>query len=423
MEFKFNEAFKEANATRKRYRVMLGSAGSGKSVDIAQDYILKLTSTRNKGCSLMVVRKSEGSNYNSTYAELCAAISKVSFRRRGDTEQHSLWDLWEATKIPLGLKCTLNGNQIIFRGCNDARAIERIKSVTVPNGKICWIWVEEATEITQSDFEILDDRLRGFLTNSNLYYQITLSFNPINAQHWIKRTLWDIDNEDIFKCKTTYLQNAFIDEEYKRRMDRRRRVDPEGYEVYGLGNWGNVGDSILNNYTFCNVNQDVNFYDSITIGHDFGFNHADAMLKVGFKDGDMYVIKENYEHDSFTAEIIKHVENKGFKDNIMYCDSAEPDRIKEWRTAGFRAVPVSKDKNSVRGQIDYLKQRKIYIDYSCTNTIKEIQQWRWKKDSNGLLLDEPLEVEDDAMAALRYCIEPYRRDRRIKTLSKNTLGL
>ena len=70
MEFKFNEAFKEANATRKRYRVMLGSAGSGKSVDIAQDYILKLTSTCNKGCSLMVVRKSEGSNYNSTYAEL-----------------------------------------------------------------------------------------------------------------------------------------------------------------------------------------------------------------------------------------------------------------------------------------------------------------------------------------------------------------
>lgn len=418
---KFNKSFEEANKTKARYKVILGSAGSGKSVNIAQDYILKMSNPAYSGCSLMVVRKSEGSNYNSTFSELCSAISKGTFTRGG--VEYPLWDIWESTKNPLSLRCTLTGNQIIFRGCNDARAIERIKSVTVQQGKICWIWVEEATEITQSDFEILDDRLRGFLSNPNLYYQITLSFNPINAQHWIKRTLWDMDDANIFKSKSTYLQNAFIDEAYKARMERRRLVDPEGYQVYGLGNWGNVGDGILSNYTFTNCSQDDTWYDSITIGHDFGFNHADAMLKVGFKDGDMYVMKENYESNSYTAEIIKHVEGKGFKDHVMYCDSAEPDRIKEWKAAGYRAIPVSKDKNSVRGQIDYLKQRHIYIDYSCVNTIKEIQQWRWKKDSNGLLLDEPLEVEDDAMAALRYCIEPYRRDRRIHTLSKSTLGL
>lgn len=418
---KFNKAFKEANETKCRYKVMLGSAGSGKSVNIAQDYILKLSNPMNKGCSLMVVRKSEGSNLNSTYAELCSAISKGSFEAGG--EIHPLWDIWEATKNPLSLKCTLNNNSIIFRGCNDARALERIKSVTVSEGKICWIWVEEATEIMQSDFEILDDRLRGYLANPNLYYQITLSFNPINAQHWIKRTLWDMDSPDIFKCKTTYLQNAFIDEAYRKRMQRRKEVDPEGYEVYGLGNWGNVGDSILTNYSFIDCDKDLTHYDSITVGHDFGFNHADAMLLVGFKDGDMYVIMENYVHESYTAEIIDAVKGKPFKDYVNYCDSAEPDRIKEWKQAGYKALPVSKDKNCIRGQIDYLKQRHIYIDYSCVNTIKEIQQWRWKKDNNGLLLDEPLEIYDDAMAALRYCIEPYRRVRRIRTISKEAFGL
>ncbi|HBG0292552.1 TPA: PBSX family phage terminase large subunit, partial [Clostridioides difficile] len=38
----FNPAFKGANFTKKRYRAMKGSAGSGKSVNVAQDYILKL---------------------------------------------------------------------------------------------------------------------------------------------------------------------------------------------------------------------------------------------------------------------------------------------------------------------------------------------------------------------------------------------
>src|SRR5574344_3004681 len=257
---KFNKSFAEVNRTKARYRVILGSAGSGKSVNIAQDYVLKLSNPMYKGCSLMVVRKYEGSNYNSTFAELCAAIGRGTFEKGGNT--YPLWDIWESTKAPLGLKCTLTGNTVIFRGCNDARAIERIKSVTVAEGKICWIWVEEATEITQSDFEILDDRLRGFLVNPNLYYQITLSFNPINAQHWIKRTLWDMDDKHMISVKSTYLQNAFIDESYKKRMERGRLVDPEGYEVYGLGNWGNVGDSILTNYTFTNCSQDDTFYDS-----------------------------------------------------------------------------------------------------------------------------------------------------------------
>ena len=33
----FNRGFKEFNECRKRYRLAKGSAGSGKSVDIAQD--------------------------------------------------------------------------------------------------------------------------------------------------------------------------------------------------------------------------------------------------------------------------------------------------------------------------------------------------------------------------------------------------
>ena len=37
----FNKIFKDFNETKCRYRVAKGSAGSGKSVNVAQDFIMK----------------------------------------------------------------------------------------------------------------------------------------------------------------------------------------------------------------------------------------------------------------------------------------------------------------------------------------------------------------------------------------------
>ena len=46
----------------------------------------------------------------------------------------------------------------------------------------------------------------------------------------------------------------------------------------------------------------------------------------------------------------------------------------------------------------------------CVNTIKEIQQWKWKKDEKtNTYTDEPVNFFDDAMAMLRYSIEEERR--------------
>ena len=408
----FNSVFREANETRKRYRVLLGSAGSGKSVNVAQDYILKLTSGQYPGANLMVVRATETSHLNSTFAELSKAIQSCGVSH-----------LWDIRTNPMLMRCTVTGSSILFRGCNDARALERLKSVTCQSGKLTWIWVEEATELRASDFEILDDRLRGDI-QPELFYQITLTFNPINAQHWIKLRLWDVLSNDTFKLKTTYLENRFIDDAYRKRMERRSVVDPEGYRVYGLGEWGDSGCNILREYKQWVCDKDLSWYDSVVMAQDFGFNHANALLLVGFKDGDLYVIQELYEFERHTGELIEMATAQGFPKNVvMYCDSAEPDRIKEWSLAGWRAIPVQKGPGSVKAQIDYLKQKVIHIDESCIHTFKEAQQWRWKKDGNDNVLDEPLEVEDDAMAALRYAIEPFRKVKKMRTISKDLLGI
>ena len=398
-----NPCFKEVDRSDKRYIVMKGSAGSGKSVDTAQHYILRLM--KDKGRNLVCIRKSDITNRDSTFAELTGAI----YRMFGDkAEQY-----WQITRSPLKLTCRANGNQIIFRGMNDENQREKLKSITFQKGKLTDVWCEEATELTQADLEIIDDRLRGQLPDGQ-FYQIRLTFNPVNKNHWIKRVFFDMPDDNVLTHHSTYLGNRFIDDAYKARMERRKLVDPEGYRIYGLGEWGEIGGLILHNWEVKDISQNLSDYDDIALGQDFGFNHANAILLLGIKDDDIYILDEVYLFEKDTSEIIQEAIRHAIpKNKMMWCDSAEPDRIKEWNKAGFhRAKGVDKggSKGSVKAQIDWLKQRKIYVHPHCTNTIKEMQQWKWKKDERlGEYIDEPVPIMDDAMAALRYGVEGWRK--------------
>ena len=93
---------------------MKGSAGSGKSVDTAQHYILRLM--QDAGRNLVCIRKADVTNRDSTYAELTGAIHKMfgeSYKR-----------YWKIKENPLQITFKKNGNQIIFRGANDEKQIE-----------------------------------------------------------------------------------------------------------------------------------------------------------------------------------------------------------------------------------------------------------------------------------------------------------
>lgn len=394
-----NAGFKEVDRSKKRYIVMKGSAGSGKSMDTAQNYIIRLMN--DPGRNLLCVRKADVTNRDSTFAELQSAI----FRMFGENYKK----YWYINTSNMLLECKNNHNQIIFRGVNDEKQREKLKSITFKRGKLTDVWIEEATEITQSDFEIIDDRLRGILPKG-LFYQIRLTFNPVSSHHWIKKVFFDRVDPDVLTHQSTYENNRFIDEAYHRRMLRRKEVDPEGYRVYGLGEWGEVAGLILKNYVIEEFDRNPENYDYIVNSQDFGFNHANCIGEVGFKDGDLYLFQELYVYEMDTEEIIKLAAGRFNKKLRMWCDSAEPDRIKMWQKAGYRAKGVNKETNSVHAQIDYLKQHMIHIHPSCVNTIKEIQQWKWKKDERtNTYLEEPVPFFDDAMAMLRYSIEEERK--------------
>lgn len=206
-----------------RYIVLYGGAGSGKSVFAAQRLIIRMMSK--KLCNILVVRKVGDTNRTSTFALLRQVISRWG-----------LYDLFDITD--LRIVCKITGNECIFKGLDDP---EKIKSVTFAKGELTDIWIEEASEITEEDFNQLDIRLRG----KGIHGQITLSFNPVNVLHWLKKRFFDRKEPRAVTLKTTYKDNLHLDEDYKRTLEGYKTTDPYYYQVYCLGQWGVIGKTIF----------------------------------------------------------------------------------------------------------------------------------------------------------------------------------
>lgn len=221
----FNEAYLPLlRDDSHRYLVLYGGAGSGKSVFAVQRFLVRLLSE--ELCNVLVVRAVAATNRDSTYA-----LFRQMIRKWG------LGDLFRCGDSEPRITC-VNGNSVIFKGLDDA---EKLKSVTFMNGELTDVWIEEASEISEGDFNQLDVRLRG----RGIRKQITLTFNPISALHWLKKRFFDREDPRAVILKTTYRNNRFLDEDYIRTLEGYRETDPYYYSVYCLGEWGVLGQSVF----------------------------------------------------------------------------------------------------------------------------------------------------------------------------------
>jgi len=219
----FNHSFMELLDCIKRYMVIYGGAGSGKSFYVAQRYIYKILT---KKCNLLVVRNTARSNRDSTFALLSQIIYSWGLDR-----------LFTINKGDLRIRC-INGNEIIFAGLDD---VEKLKSITFSLGELTDIWIEEASEISEHDFNQLDIRLRGKGTDK----QIVLTFNPIDVNHWLKKRFIDVKSDDILVHHSTYKDNEHLDADYKKLLESYKDTDPYYYDVYCLGHWGVLGGCVF----------------------------------------------------------------------------------------------------------------------------------------------------------------------------------
>lgn len=373
-----NEAYLPRFNDKKRYLVLYGGAGSGKSIFAAQKLLFRILTEDNH--RILVIRKVARTLRMSVFASLVGMV-----------QDWKLAKFFKVNKTDMTIENVLNGSTLLFAGIDDP---EKIKSIH----RITSIWIEEASEITLDDFTQLDLRLRGQLEH---YKQIILSFNPISSNHWLKKRFFDNTDPQASVLHTTYKDNRFLDEAYIRVLEEMAQVNYSYYEIYALGKWGSLEGVIYEQYRV--VDAMPADCEVFRWGLDFGHTVPSAAVKIGIIGRELFVHELLYESHLTNADLIERIktEHPELKNVQGFLDSAEPDRIQEFKNAGFRVYPAHKN---VRAGIDKVKSYALNITATSQNILREIETYVWKTTKAGEPLDEPVKQNDHSMDALRYAV-------------------
>ena len=383
LKININAAYKPATKTKARYRVLYGGAGSGKSHFVAQEVLLNMMS--DKEYSYLVVRKTGKSIRNSVFRLLTEMIN-----------DKGLSGYFKVNKTEMTIIC-VTGASLITSGLDD---VEKLKSVANINR----IWVEEASEITEKDFNQLDLRLRGL---SKIGYQLTLTFNPISETHWLKKSFFDIGRPDSYVLKTTYEDNNFLDDQYIRTLMELEKQDYQYFRIYALGEWGSIGNIIYSNWRKQDLSDISGTFDNLYNGLDFGFaDDPTAFIRVHLdnKRKKIYILEEFALRGLFIDDIASELKDRINREYIT-CDSSEPRSISDLKRNDIKALAAKKGPGSVEHGIKWLQGHEIIVDPSCVETINELSSYKWKEDKDGNVIAKPVDNNNHVLDALRYALE------------------
>jgi phage terminase large subunit len=384
-----------------RYRVVKGSRASKKSKTTALWYITNMM--KYPAANTFVVRKTFRTLKDSCFTELKWAIHRLGVDA-----------FWEVKESPLEMTYKPTGQKIYFRGLDDPL---KVTSITVEQGHLCWMWIEEAYEISkEADFDILSESIRGEVPDG-LFKQITLTLNPWNEHHWIKKRFFDNPDDETLAMTTNYLCNEWLDESDLKVFDTMRKNNPRRYKVAGLGDWGIVDGLIYENWEEKAFSVDeIRKMQGVksAFGLDFGYTNDPSALFCGLIDQGnktIWVFDEIYECGMSNELISDKVTRLGYSKEKIIADSAEPKSIDRLRELNLQHIrKARKGKDSISNGIDFIQDFKIIIHPKCVKFLTEISNYTWDIDSKtGKKLNKPIDDFNHLMDAMRYALENFSK--------------
>ena len=384
-----------------RYRVCKGSRASKKSKTMGLEIIHNMM--KYPLANTLVVRKTFRTLKDSCYTELKWAANRLGVAH-----------LWNFTVSPLEATYIPTGQKIYFRGLDDPL---KVTSISVDIGVLCWLWIEEAYEISsEADFNMLDESIRG-KTPDGLWKQVTLTLNPWNEHHWIKKRFFDAaPDPDILAMTTNYMCNEWLDKNDLALFERMKRDNPRRYRVAGLGDWGIVDGLIYENweeraFDIDEVRRKPGVHS--VFGLDFGYTNDPTALFCGMLDRvsrTLYVFDEMYEKGMSNERIARKVVEMGYSKERVTADSAEPKSIDRLRELGLYHIRAArKGKDSISNGIDFLQDYHIVVHPRCVNFLTEISNYTWDTDKLGNKVGKPIDDFNHLMDAMRYGCEGEMR--------------
>lgn len=345
--------------------VLKGGTRSGKTYQGLIYWIIRLLEEQNR--KLSIVRKYRESHRLAAFRDFEAIMR--------------LMHLWDDAHMHKGEFYYEVGSSVVeFLGMD----VEEKKMGAARD----YLWVNEATELTQNEYRHLAMRTSGDT--------LMFDFNPkVDIRHWIPSDIMQRPGTTVIS--STYRDNPHLTARQIEEIERIRTQDPLFWKVYGEGDFAALVGNIYPNWSIA-----TRIPDGVPTcyGVDFGFTDPTVIVECG-KQGDVLYWQERLYRTSMTgADLVAWITSQRLH-GTFYCDGARPEIIADMQRAGIDARPADKRAGSVRARIEWCRRHHIHVIGPMIET--EISQYRWREDRGGGIIDgEPVEYMDHAMDAAGY---------------------
>lgn len=368
MEFKKTKAVDKILALRKRLKVVQGGSSAGKTIAILLILIDRAQCEKGKLFSVV----------SETFPHLKKG-ARLDFLTIMESHRYYKEGCWNATDSIYTFPGT--GSKIEFFGADSS------DKVRGPRRDV--LFINECNNVSAETFTQLSIR-----TNEDIY----LDYNPV-THFWVNSDIIEAKREHDFLV-LTYRDNECLSPTIVAEIES-RRDNKNFWKVYGEGQLGEAEGRIFTGWQI--IDELPHEAKLVRRGLDFGYS-ADPTAVV-----DIYRFNNGYILDELLYQ--KGLTNKQIADSLKVypqiltvADSSEPKSIDELKMYGLNIIGAQKGPGSVNQGIQYVQDQRISVTKRSTNLIKEYRNYLWMTDRDGKILNEPEDIFNHCMDAIRYGI-------------------
>lgn len=378
LALKSSEIFEKIRAAKTRKIVLEGGARSSKTVSVLQAFVVDAFES-GKPKEYDIIRETLPALRASAMKDFEDIVLKPNglYHEENHNKSENIY--------------TVNGSHFNFYSAKTNTGAESMKLRGRKRHKIL---MNEANEMS------LDTYRQVVLRTTE---QIFLDYNPSEEDSWIYDHV--IPYKDCTLIHSTYLDNPFLEQSLVDEIEFMREDDLEGWIIYGLGQRGKRTGLIFPNYRV--VQEFPVECKDILYGYDFGYNDPKVVVKLGRMGKQIFVEELFYKSGVIREDFIPRLKELipiDYRSMEQYADSADPETIEAIYRAGFNIHPSDK---SVLFGIETVKAYELCITAASINVQKDIKNYKFKKDKNGLLLDKPVHSHSHSGDAIRYPVHTH----------------
>ena len=363
----------------KRYHIITGGRGSGKSFAVTLFLVLLL---EQKGEVILFTRYTLTSAHISIIPEFLNMIELLAWE-----------DRFVITKNEIVHKVT--GSKILFKGLKTSSGTQtaNLKSLA---GVTCWV-LDEAEELVD---EVIFDKIDLSIRSKNAQNRVMMILNPTTSEHFIyKRWFENGRNDNTEYIHTTYLDNKDnLDISILEEIEQMKINKPKKYNHVILGGWLDKAEGvIIENW----IEGKFDYSLPIYFGMDFGFSNDPTTLTavaIDNKRKKIYVDELCYRKDKGTNDVVSICSIAGR--GLIIADSAEQRLIFDVKNRGINIVPCIKGPGTIGAGIKLMLDYQIIVTPRSINIKKEFNNYTWSDKKSGSAIDD----FNHAIDGIRYVV-------------------